>query len=84
MARKVTVSKDEATLKNRLYGQAQAELRKRHVGEFADILGDLYADHGLTYKRPLTERDKARALVVEALAKYPDLVDLIPARVTEE
>lgn len=70
--------------KNRLYSEAQRELRNRHTAEFTQIIEAKYAAEGLTYRRRLSEEEKAARQVNDLLAKHPGLRDvLVGAPVTE-
>jgi len=59
--------------KNALYSQAMQEIRNRHEDEFFEIVEALYEANGLTYKRRLTEAQKAEQQVAALFAQFPDL-----------
>lgn len=63
--------------KNTLYRQAMQEIRNRHEDEFFEIVEALYEANGLTYKRRLTEAQKAEQQVRALLASNPGLADKI-------
>ena len=60
-------------LRNKLYTEAQTELRERHEEEFVDLISAKYAEHGLSYRRRLSEEAKAEKQIRELLAQHPGL-----------
>lgn len=68
-----TEQADQQPLRNRLYTEAQTELRKRHEDEFSEIITAKYAEHGLTYRRRLNDEEKAERDVRRLLSEHPGL-----------
>jgi hypothetical protein len=73
----------ESTVRQRLMGQAMIALRESHREEFDQIARELFAKEGLTYKRRLSEQERASEKII-ALARANGLdVTLRPAGSTD-
>lgn len=68
-----------ASVKNTLYNQALQEVRNRHEDEFFEVVEALYEAHGLSYKRRLTEDQKAEQQARAILAANPGLAARLAA-----
>lgn len=62
-------------LRNKLYTEAQAELRERHEEEFISLISARYAEHGLQYRRRLSDEQKAEKQIRDLLAAHPGLAE---------
>lgn len=71
--------KSEEAVKNSLYGKALQQLRNEHADEFVGIVEDLFAAYGLTYRRRLTDEQKAEQQIATLLAAHPNLASKFPA-----
>lgn len=80
--------KTEDQVRNALYNQGLQALRNEHPDEFVKIVTDLFAAHGLTYRRRLTEAERAEQQARALFAAHPGLadrlVDVFPAAEVED
>lgn len=58
----------ESTVKQRLLGQSLIALRERHRDEYDEIAREAFRGAGLTYKRRLSEQERAQEKII-ALAR---------------
>jgi hypothetical protein len=63
----------EADRRRKAYAVATTVLRDRHRREFDELYEAECAKLGVSYKRRLSEEEKAEKQVEELLAKHPDL-----------
>ena len=77
-----TPENTDAQKKSALYTQAVQEIRNRHFDEFQEIVADLYEANGFTYRKRLSEEEKAeqeaRALFAANPSLAERLLDLFP------
>lgn len=55
----------ESTIKQRLLGQSMITLRERHREEYDEIARAAFREAGLTYKRRLTDQERAQEKIIE-------------------
>lgn len=65
--------KTDGQVKNALYNLAMQQIRDNHMDEFVQIVENLYDAHGLSYRRRLTEQEKAEQQITALLAANPGL-----------
>jgi len=67
--------KTEAQVKNALYSQALQALRNQYIDDFNNLVSEAYENYGLTYRRRLTDEEKAEQQVRALIAANPTLSD---------
>lgn len=68
-------TKSEDSLRNAAYNAAARALREKHPDEWDTLVSAEYEARGLTYRRRLTPEEKARKVIEDTLAEFPDLRD---------
>jgi hypothetical protein len=63
----------EAQLRNRLRNEAEREVINNHKPEFVDIATKKFAEHGLTFSRRLSDKEKAAKAIADQLNMFPEL-----------
>lgn len=70
MATKAKTETSEAGLSNQAYSAAERRLREMFPEQFQEFLKEEREARGLPYKPRLTEEQKARQMVLDAIEKY--------------
>jgi hypothetical protein len=73
--------KTQDAVKQALYTAAMQDLRNEHLAEFQEAVTASYAAYGLTYKKRLTEQEKAEQQVRALLSAHPELAAKFAAEV---
>lgn len=63
--------------RSRAYNRATKRLREQFPDQWNVFIGEEYEKEGLTYRRRLSEEEKAEQTVADLLEKYPSLRSLV-------